>query len=210
MKKLICLFVFFVFIFNLQGQSDIDAVTDEICDCLKKEDYKAMNSIEASEFVEACVMASTMSHMNFFLEGIDENNVGEAELSLAMQKKGEAVAIHAAKTCPDFLELMVVMAKVEEEANAASDIEEQKGNIVTGKFAKFNTKTFFSADLVEADGREHKLYWMEHFEGAMKLKNEAKESIGKTVEVSYKVVESYNPQLQDYSQIKVITGIVWK
>jgi hypothetical protein len=209
MKKLMTFCLLFIVAFSLQAQSEMDEISAEICKCINGKDYKVMNSVEANQLVEVCITEVTISHISFFMEGVDENNLEEGELVEVMEKKGEAVGIHAAKNCPAFLKLMAIIANTKEEGNSAS-LQEQKETILVGEFTAFNTEEFFSANLVEANGREHKLYWMEHFEGAMKLKNDQKQSIGKTVELSYKEVESYNPQLQNYSPIKVITGIIWK
>lgn len=207
MKKLMIFCVLFIIAFSLQAQDEMDVVTTEICDCINKTDYKSMDRASASQLIEGCITQSTISHIEFFMEGVDENNMGEEELATIMRKKGETVGIHASRNCPAFLEVIAIMTSTEDETAA---LEEEKETVITGEFVSFNSEDFFSGNLVEADGREHKLYWMEHFEGAMTLKNNPKKNIKKAVEVSYKEIESYNPKLQDYSSIKVITAIVWK
>jgi len=207
MKKLMIFCLLFITAFSLQAQTEMDEVTNEICDCIKEKDYNAMSSAEANQLVEDCVGQASIKHMAFFTDGIDENNINKENITETMHKKGEAIGLHAARTCPAFMELMRVIAGDESQS---VEEEEVKETVLTGKFTSFSTKEFFAANLVETDGREHKLYWMEHFEGAMRLKENPKKNLNIAVEVSYKEVEAYNLKLQDYSAIKVITGIIWK
>lgn len=201
MKKLMTICFLSIIAFNIQAQTTMDTVSAEICECIEGKDYSKMNSAEASQFAEECITKATVSNLAFFMEGVDQSAMGEDEFSNAMRKKGEAVAIHAAQNCPSFLQLMTVMANAEEEGQET---------VMTGELTAFDTENFYSITLEEADGRQHKLYWMEHFEGAMQLKNGKKNNLKKNIEVSYKNVESYNPKLEDYATIKVITGIIWK
>lgn len=211
MKKLMTICVLFIVAFNLHAQDEMDVITTEICDCIKGEDFQTMSPVDASAFAENCVSQSALTHLDYFTKGVDLANTDEAELTAIYTKKGEEIAMSAAQKCPAFLELMIIVGRLEnEEKEAAIPNLEVETTIITGKITDLEKKDFFSINVAEADGREHKLYWMEHFEGAMKLKNDQKKNVGKNVKVSYKNVESYNPKLQDYSQIKVITNIAWE
>jgi len=207
MKKLMTFCVLFFIAFSLQAQDRMDAVTAEICECLEGKDFSTMQRPEANQLVEECITKASISNLDFFMEGVDTENTGPDELQEIMRKKGEAIGIHAAQNCPAFMELMTVIARVEEGEDLVE--EEQKDFLIIGKLTSVNQDDFLSINLKETDGREHKLYWMQHFEGAVELKKTNKSIIGKSVEISYKKVESYNPKLEDYAPIKVITGITW-
>lgn len=207
MKNLLTLcFVFFV-AFNIQAQKGMDKVTADICECIKEKDLSSISRPDASQLVEDCITNASLTNLEFFMEGVDPENSSKKEIEDIMRKKGEAIGMHAAQNCPKFMELMTVIASVEEESSTELP---QSEFVIVGKLAELNEEEFFSINIEEADGRKHKLYWMQHFDGAMELKKIKKGSLGKDVEVSYKKVESYNPKLQDYAPIKVITGISWK
>lgn len=111
---------------------------------------------------------------------------------------GRVVGEEAGKSCPKFQKMMenMMSSKVEEVKSTTSLDGTFIGLDASGSFAFFKVKG--------ADGREQKIWWFEHFNGAELLNNTLN---NKKVTVVYVEREVYEPKLKDYVKIKVAAGL---
>lgn len=114
---------------------------------------------------------------------------------------GRVVGEEAGKSCPKFKKMMETMmnSKVEEAKSTTSLDGTFSGLDTSGSFAFLKVKG--------ADGREQKIWWLEHFSGSEILTKNPESLNNKKVTVVYVEREVYEPKLKDYIKIKVAAGI---
>lgn len=149
---------------------------------------------------------SSMEKISLAMMPIATKYAGEFEkeykIELKTQKDieefGRVLGEEAGKYCPKFKKMMESMmsTKVEEVKSTASLDGTFVGLDTSGSFAFFKVKG--------ADGREQKIWWFEHFNGAELLNNTLNT---KKVSVVYVEREVYEPKLKDYVKIKVAAGL---
>lgn len=117
------------------------------------------------------------------------------------EKIGEKIGQEAALKCPKFYEFI---------KNNIGDItsgEEEEIKTLAGKLISIEDNTFSCLLIKTKTGKEEKLWWFEHFEGAEQLIKDKSTFLNNTVEVSYTEIEVYDARLKDYRTIKVMKKI---
>ncbi len=115
-----------------------------------------------------------------------------------METIGEKIGMDAALTCPAFQSFVV------------NNIDEITGDDATeslsGNFVSLQVNQFSFILIKNKSGKEEKIWWFQHFEGADELATKAAQLKGKAVTVSYKEIEIYDAALKEYRKIKVLAG----
>ena len=206
MKYLLVMLSLLLFPTLLKAQeANMSTISSEICDCLNEPDTDFLKSTEEiNALAEQCMMQAVLTNVDFLTKGIDIEAISSEEMEKFMQQKGIEIATYTAQRCPKFAELAMKTTE--------SSISDNRTYTIGGAFTSIEEEgAFILLTLQENDGRKHKLFWMEHFEGAGKLMQESKEKcIGVPVKLQYKEIESYSAKLKDYTKIKVITTINWQ
>ena len=133
-----------------------------------------------------------------YAEEFEKEYKMELKTQKDFEKFGQVLGEEAGKYCPKFKKMMESMmsTKVEEVKSTASLDGTFVGLDTSGSFAFFKVKG--------ADGREQKIWWFEHFNGAELLNTTLNT---KKVSVVYVEREVYEPKLKDYVKIKVAAGL---
>jgi hypothetical protein len=125
----------------------------------------------------------------------------EMKTQTDFEQFGRIIGAEAAISCPKFQKLMenMVNSKVEEAKSTASLDGTFLGLDTSGSFACLKVK--------DADGREQKIWWFEHFDGSETLVKTPSALNNKKVTVVYVEREVYEPKLKDYVKIKVASSL---
>lgn len=179
-----------------QTDKEITKVADLTCDCIKSKNLEAGDMDQLQVELGICMLGA----MNDAGVEMDVSSMND------MEELGERVGLKLAFSCPEFMELIGEVA-TENPDEFDELINDFSTSVVFGEVTEVNSNEFVSVKIINEDGRKQTFYWFEHFEGAELLNNGGKGLIGKQVSIVYYEMEYYSPKLDDYTNLKVLSGI---
>lgn len=168
----------------------------EFCDEFSK---KNISEFKNSEMELGLLILTVVSKYEKEIEkewGLNLNDPKDFE------KIGEKIGQDAALKCPKFFEFI----KNNLDAISSAD-EEAEMKTLTGKLTGVEDNIFSCLLVKTKTGKEEKIWWFGHFEGAEQIIKDKNAFLNNTVEVSYTEMEVYDARLKDYRTIKVIKKI---
>ncbi len=171
-------------------------ITREFCDEFSK---KNMSEFKDSQMELGMLILNIVSKYGPEIEkewGLSLNDPKDFE------KIGEKIGQDAALKCPKFYEF------IKKNIAAISSDEEEETKSLSGKLISVEDNNFSCLLLKTKTGKEEKIWWFGHFEGAEQLIKDKATLLNSEVEVSYTTMEVYDARLKDYRTIKIIKKFV--
>jgi len=171
-------------------------MADDFCKELDKQNIPETWDESSMEKISLAMMPVATKYADEFKK---EYGV-ELKTQKDFEEFGRIMGEEAGRSCPKFKKMMenMMSTKVEEVKSTTSFDGTFAGLDTSGSFAFFKVKG--------ADGREQKIWWFEHFNGAELLTN-SQTLANKKVTVVYVEREVYEPKVKDYVKIKVASGL---
>ncbi len=211
-KTLLTLLTICPLILWAQADKYTKKAAEQTCDCLSKKDIKSIKkSSEANGIIGQCFMSGDF--MSNFDKIAAENKI-DASKGLNAEtgrKVGEKLGVKLVEIgCPAYMELVKIYMNEESKTNT-----NDKNEATTSQ----NENAVFSVDYLillriektdnlnflifkDTKGKEIKIWWLEYFKGAEKLKE--KDIVGKQFKCTIVEKEFYNPKIEDYVKVKII------
>jgi hypothetical protein len=185
---------------------------EQTCDCLSKKDIKSIKkSSDATAIIGQCFVAGDF--MANFDKIAAENKIDASKGMNAESGRqvGEKVGVKLAEIgCSSYMQLIKIYMNEESKNNP---------NDKTEAVSSQNENAAFSVDYLtllriektdnlnflifkDSKGKEIKIWWLEYFKGAEKLKE--KDVVGKQLKCTIIEKEFYNPKIEDYVKVKII------
>lgn len=173
-----------------QTEAEFDAIAQKTCDCItqKKPNFAIKSDVEMA--LGLCMLDAAQT------AGL-KLDLGDAK---AMESLGEKVGIRMAGLCP-----AVFQSFVGEEADGSG--AEPEYLEVSGKVKSVEYGDYTTVVLQESSGKEHRLLWIHYFPGSDAYAGDPKILIGKSVTVSYSLVEVFVPKTKAYVTSKQLYGL---
>jgi hypothetical protein len=214
MKKiLLALIMMMPIIILAQSDKYLRKAAEGTCDCLNKTDYKSVKKTEAATaLMTKCFMSGDF--MNNYEKIAKECNIDASKGMNADlgRKLGERLGAKLVEiNCPSYVHLVKLYMKdtgAESSENLAKSDEASglKEEVYTMSFVKIEkTDNLNFIIFKDNKGKEIKTWWLEYFKGVELLKE--KDAIGKQFKCTIFEKEFYNPKLEDYTKVKIISGL---
>ncbi|MBX2915083.1 MAG: hypothetical protein KF856_07405 [Cyclobacteriaceae bacterium] len=170
-------------------QEDFKGIAEETCACIQKKDLSTATKKSIEVALGLCMF-----------EVIQARNI-EVDLNDgdAMRKFGEKVGMQMAPICPDIFSKLMDDAAQPKTAIATET--------VGGVIKSIEEKEFLFITLKDEAGREVRLVWLRHVEGADSYLSDYKKLIGKKVILSYQNFELFNAKAKGYFSYKMLTAL---
>lgn len=180
------------------AQDYLDTVAGEVCTCVQKVDDNTPGN-EVNPKLGVCIVSAMVPYQERVKTdlGIDLNNLASDQAS--GERLGKVIASRMVLRCPEVLVRISALA----ERGSAANVEA----VVEGAITRVDKEFFVVFSLKDSDGKTIKLYWMSPVSASIDLVNDYEGLVGKTVKVSYRSSEFFDPRVSDYRRFNVITRI---
>lgn len=169
------------------AQEDFKGIAEETCACIQKKDLSAATKKSIEVALGLC-MFEVIQARNIDVDISDGD---------AMRKFGEKVGMQMAPICPD---IFTKVMDDDEQLQAAPTSETFSGIIKS-----IEEKEFLFVTLKDESGRDVRLVWLRHVEGADEFLSDYKKLIGKKVTLLYQNFELFNAK--GYFGYKMLTAL---
>jgi hypothetical protein len=207
MKRILLLTLLLASI-TLSSQTKIlDKIAKETCEYLQKDEIKKLSGQEKTMKLGVFILTMYSKYQKKLKkEGISlDLSKGEE----GGREFGEKVGLAMVQFCPDVLMAFAAEGDGDDDVDIEGVIEELPESStykVEGTIVGVHGEEFSSVTITDVNGKTQKFVWISNFKGSDKLiiGNNIE---GLKVEVSYKNIECYSPQLKEYISRKQITEI---
>lgn len=172
-----------------QTEAEFDAIAQKTCDCVTQKNPNLTNRSEVEMALGSCMLDAAKA------VGV-KVDVTDGK---AMEALGEKVGIRMAGLCPN---IQSFIGEDTQARGAEPEYVEVSGKIKSVEYGDYTTVV-----LQESSGKEHRLLWIHYFPGSDAYAGDPKILIGKSVTVSYSLVEVYVPKAKGYVTSKQLFGL---
>lgn len=173
-----------------QTEAEFDGIAQKTCDCITQKKPNLAIKSEVEVALGLCMLDAAQT------AGLKLNLTDEA----AMEALGQKIGIRMAGLCP-----AVFQSFVEEETDGPGTEPEYVE--VSGKVKSVEYGDYTTVVLQESSGKEHRLLWIHYFPGSDAYAGDPKILMGKSVIVSYSLVEVYVPKAKGYVTSKQLYSL---
>ncbi|QKJ28977.1 hypothetical protein HQ865_04150 [Mucilaginibacter mali] len=204
MKKYLLLLILPLIQLTARAQTTIGPVekkiTDNICNCLAKQDFSTITSKEkATEVFTNCLM----ENMDLLPALAEERKIDMTDQE-AMRNVGIDIGKNLLKQkCESFLKLSMLMVKKENNGEPPTI----SASSTTGTFKRIDNKGFNYIVITDNSGNEKSFLWLKQFPGSEAFMATPVKATGKKLKITWQDMEVYLPQAKGYYNVKEITGI---
>lgn len=174
-------------------------IAEEICNCIeaKNIDYETATSNDIEVQLGICIIQSYGSHMKVIKKEYGDVLNNDAK----MEEFATDIGVQMVSVCPD----IIIAAAGDEIFEDEVDYNESEA---TGTFIKVNTSNKFrSFEFKEEGGKRYTLYWLDYFSGDEYLYEDEKDIKKGEYYISFKEVELFDSEANEYRIFKVITSL---
>jgi hypothetical protein len=205
MRKILLLSLLFVSFTVFSQTKTLDKIAKETCEYLQKDEVKKLNPKERTTKLGVFILSMYGKYQKKLKkEGI------KIDLSKGREGGrdfGQKVGIAMVQFCPDTLMAFANEDNANEDKEEDVVEEKESGSLVIeGNIVGIQGEEFSTLIISDTNGKTQKFIWISNFKGSDKLIL-GKDIEGLKVEVSYKSIECYSPQLKEYISRKQITEI---
>ena len=193
MKK-ITLILFFAFLqTTVQAQEYMDKIVNQACECVSEiEEQPSQESLNMK--LGLCILEVAGDYQEELLRDyqIDFENI-----DLDGEKLGRIIGVKMVSVCPQVFERL---------ATPQGDADEPEVLSASGVVSKVEKGTFIIIHLNE-NGQTRKYYWITEVDSNIDLTQEFETLKDKKVEIFSNPIDVFDPRIQEYRTIYVITSL---
>ena len=188
---------------SVSAQEFLDTMAVRACACVKEIDIKNLDPATIELELGLCVMKD----VDQFREQIKTElkidfNTGIGEEN--GRRFGEIIGARMASICSDFF------LKLHQQGFLDNEEEEAESITIEANIRSINKGQFITVTAEDGKKRKYNLIWLFAFENSYDLLQDQKTLKNKKVDISYKEMDLFDPNIEEYRKFKVITSINWK
>lgn len=207
MKHILIISLLFTFT-NGFSQKYLEKITEETCTCIEKiiQD-KTIAPNDIHEKMGLCMISAVAPYQKQLKKDFNFD-IGNSSSS-NFEQLGKMIGMQMVGKCPNTLMAVTKLANTEEKEEVKvegkrSAFTATKKSI--GTVTKIENNLFLTFFVKNKNGKTSKFYWMNFVDSELDLTN-TKALIGKSIDITYKTEEFYDPNIQEYRSFNVITKI---
>lgn len=206
MRILIFLLTSFSFVaISANGQTQkakdslMKVMVAEACSEIKKKDFSTLQKDEIEMEIGMAIIPVFSTHADGIKE-ILNLDITDGE---NMKEFGQTLGMKLAMECPDFMRIVSGSKTFKDEFKKEGS--SKSTFTVSGTLVKVVPGELTHFIIRDAQGKTEKIWWMEYFDGADKLKDA--KNLNKSITIKYKESEIYSAAMKDYIKIKIAIGL---
>jgi hypothetical protein len=182
-----------------QTDKQYEIVAEGTCNCINKKNLKSLNKESVSAELGICMLGALEVLPADARKKFDFMNPEKA------RALGEKIGFQMAFKCPKII--AALGATMSEEKDGTQTPTAPEAITVEGKVKQVIEGDYVTVVLVDAEGREHKLIWADHFTGEAPFIANPQDLKDKKVAIGYQLLEKYVPKMHDYYALKQIVRL---
>ena len=173
------------------SQNYLDKIAKSSCSCVS-ETKEIEDKSEKQMALGLCILQGAEPFSKELMRDydIDFNNIDEDG-----EKLGKLIGVKMVRFCPEVFEAM------------SDEDEESEVFVFEGKVSGINKKGFVYFTIKNDEGRSSKYYWLTYVASEIDIANNFESFSGKNVLVKYRVLEIFDPKINDYRNINVLVSL---
>ena len=184
-------------------QKPLKVIAKKACTCTNQAEMNELNTANARAMkLGICIIKASRGHESYLKEkhGVDLSQVAQAKHG---EKLGYIVALEMADICSASL------AKMTNESTLPKNQEKVKAKVL-GKFISIKTKAYVKVIVEDSSEKIVHLYLIFNFKNSKSFSKLTAFKKGSLYEFEYIEKEVYFATRNEYSKVKIITGILEK
>jgi len=195
MRQLIISITFIALTINCFSQDYMDAIVEKSCNCVEK----VPDTLETEQFnirLGVCMIEASMKYKK---EIKRDYGINMDKVDTEGEKLGRIIGIKMASKCPS------ILLKLSQKSKKTDNGNNEKTS--SGTVIKIDEDCFVIISLQDESGKITKFYWMTFITTPIDLTNSYSTLMGKSLTITSKSQEFFDPKLKEYRQFSVIKKI---
>jgi hypothetical protein len=173
------------------AQDFLDEIAEQSCNCISENELSE-DAEQRTLQLGLCIIESATPFRKKLLK---EYKIDMDKVDTQGEELGRLVAMRMLSFCPDIL------------AALASDEIGNTELVETGVVTKIDESAFISFYVKSNSGKTIRFFWLTFIENDLDLEINYRDLLNKNIEVTYSVMELFDPRIQEYSNFNLITRI---
>ena len=178
------------------AQNYMDKILEKTCDCVNK----VSDSLEIDKYnleLGVCMIEASMPYKKQLRKDFDINM---DKIDMEGEKLGRLIGVKMASFCPNSL-LKLTKRSAKTESKVVME------DTISGMVLKVEADFFVIISLKDNIGKTTKFYWLSFVESNIEMPSFYSSLAGKSVEISYKKEEYFDPKIEQYRSFNIITKL---
>lgn len=186
---------------NLFSQSYKKEIAKSSCDCVKSIKTEGKSSSAITAELGVCMLKATMPFSKEIKKDYNIDPTADIMDSAKMEQLGIKMGILMAEECQEeFLKI----AQYSDEAEGGKESSEL---LINGTVSKIEKENFIVFHVVGENKILNKLYWISSVDSNLDLPKEYQTLMNKKVSISYFTMEIFDPKINDYKTLNIISTL---
>ncbi|MEI6898784.1 MAG: hypothetical protein WCL00_02805 [Bacteroidota bacterium] len=177
-------------------QEYMDKILEKTCDCIEK----IPDTLEVDKFNMALGLCMIDASMPYKKQLRKDYDINMDKIDTEGEKLGKMLGVKMASYCP-------AMVLKFSDKNKRTSIKQKEDGAIAGVITKIEKDFFVTFSIKDDDGKIVKVYWMKFFESNIEMTTEYPTLIGKSVNISYRKEEYFDPRIDQYRQFFIIVKL---
>jgi hypothetical protein len=185
---------------NIQSQDIMDTLAISACECLQEDIGDFETEEERNLQLGMCILKAIGPNGEKLYEFYGEDFILDGNTG---EKLGQQIGFRMVSICPE-----VFAGFVEEELRQDAEKEAtQAEEFLIGTVTKVESTQYVNFTVIDSNGKRQKLVWLYHFPNSDQYIDSYEELEGKDLMFNYSVEDVFDPRINEYTSVKIITGI---
>jgi len=215
MKKFFFASVLFIFSANCYSQAWMDNLSNDVCNCIANLP-DSLKPEEAQMKLGLCMIEAAYPYKKGLKK---EYGINMDKIDTQGEELGKIIGLKAAMKCPDtFMKLVNIVepgsSSSTKSLNATETTESSdpklESNQFSGKVSKIDSANFIVFSVRSPEGKTEKFYWITKVSSQTDLTNNYNKFLTKEVNLSYYSQEIFDPRINEYRWVKVLSELDYK
>lgn len=185
---------------GLFSQSYKKEIAKSSCDCVKSIKTEGKNSSAITAELGVCMLKATMPFSKEIKKDYNIDPTADIMDSAKMEQLGIKMGILMAEECQE--EFLKIAQYSDEEAG-----KESSELLINGTVSKIEKENFIVFHVVGENKMLNKLYWISSVDSNLDLPKEYQTLMNKKVNISYFTMEIFDPKINDYKTLNIISTL---
>lgn len=172
------------------------------CDCVKSIKTEGKNSSAIAAELGVCMLKATMPFSKEIKRDYNIDPTADIMDSAKMEQLGIKMGILMAEECQE--EFLKIAQYSDEEAGGKESSSEL---LINGTVSKIEKENFIVFHVVGENKILNKLYWISSVDSNLDLPKEYQTLMNKKVNISYFTMEIFDPKINDYKTLNIISTL---
>jgi hypothetical protein len=178
------------------SQTYLDKIVQESCNCISK----VSETLDAEAYTQELGLCMIVAAEPYRKQLKKDHNIDFDKIDVDGERLGTLLGIKMASVCPN-----AILSVAKKTEGQESDEAERKA--LEGTVTRLESDFFVVMHIKDNSGKTNKFYWLTYVDSGLELSENYDSMIGKTVNLTYRIEDFFDPKIKEYRQFSVIEKI---